>query len=67
LPYTIEYTVREGGTHYSSIAHMMKLHAHTEAEAAQSFISCGYGDTAMNEYVTTDALRVSKAAGRFKG
>jgi alcohol dehydrogenase class IV len=34
LPYTIEYTANGGGSRYADIAHMMKLHTHTEPEAA---------------------------------
>jgi alcohol dehydrogenase class IV len=34
LPYTIEFTANGGDTRYADIAHMMKLHTHTEHESA---------------------------------
>lgn len=34
LPYTIEFTANGGDTRYADIAHMMKLHTHTEPESA---------------------------------
>lgn len=34
LPYTIEFTANGGDTRYADIAHMMKLHTHTETESA---------------------------------
>lgn len=34
LPYTIEYTANGGDTRYADIAHMMKLHTHSELESA---------------------------------
>jgi alcohol dehydrogenase class IV len=36
LPYTIEYTANSGGTRYADIAHMMKLHTHSEPESAEA-------------------------------
>lgn len=35
LPYTIEYTANGGDTRYGDLAHMMKLHTHSEVESAQ--------------------------------
>ncbi len=35
LPYTIEYTANGGDTRYGDLAHMMKLHTHTEIESAR--------------------------------
>jgi alcohol dehydrogenase class IV len=34
LPYVIEYEVKSEMSRYTDIAHMMRLHAHTELEAA---------------------------------
>ncbi len=36
LPYTIEYTANGGDTRYADLAHMMKLHTHTEIESAHA-------------------------------
>ncbi len=36
LPYTIEFTANGGGTRYGDLAHMMKLHTHTELESARA-------------------------------
>jgi alcohol dehydrogenase class IV len=36
LPYVIEFEVKSGLSRYTDIAHMMRLHAHDEREAAQS-------------------------------
>ena len=35
LPYTIEYTANGGNTRYGDLAHMMKLHTHSEIESAR--------------------------------
>ncbi len=35
LPYVIEYEVQSGMSRYADIAHMMRLHAHDETEAAR--------------------------------
>ncbi len=35
LPYVVEYEVASGLSRYTDIAHMMRLHAHDEAEAAR--------------------------------